>query len=91
MDNLANLILAGLALEAVTHLLRSIWNAEIRATYNIQRIVVLVVTVALVAVFSNGWNVVAGTGLDFGNAIVGSILTGLALVRAAYLIHQLTK
>jgi hypothetical protein len=91
MDSLVALILAAVALEATVEILRNIWDADVRARWNISRLVVVAIAVVAVVVFSNEWTIVAGTGLDIDNIVIGQIITGLALARVVYWVHDFYK
>lgn len=90
MDNLAALILAGVALEAAFQILRMIWEPAVRKEWNFTRLLMLAVALGLIIPFSD-WNLVAGTGLDLGNEVIGKILSALALVRITQWVHELYK
>ena len=90
MDTLGALIIAGVALEATVQILRNIWDADIRSSWNVTRGLVVIVALVAVIVFSDPpWNLVAGTGLDFGIEVVGTVMSGLALARVAAWLHDL--
>ena len=90
MNNFADLILAGIALEAAFQILRPIWEPEVRKEWNLTRLLMLIVALGLVIGFSE-WNLVAGSGLDFGNHWVGRALSALALVRVTQWVHEVHK
>lgn len=90
MEALGTLITAAFALEAVMEILRNLWDASVRAVWNLTRAAVLAVALLAVVVFSD-WNFVAGTGLDLGNELVGRVITGIALARGVYWVHEAYK
>jgi hypothetical protein len=90
MDSLAALLLAAIALEATVEILRNIWDADVRARWNISRLVVVVIAVVM-NVVSWQWNMVENIGLDLGVDILGQVITGLALARVVYWIHDFYK
>ena len=90
MDDFATLILAGIALEAAFQILRPIWEPEVRKEWNFTRLLMLIVALGLVIGFSD-WNLVADSGLDFGNQWVGKALSALALVRVTQWLHEFYK
>jgi hypothetical protein len=90
MDDFVNLILAGIALEAAFQILRPIWEPEVRKQWNFTRLLMLFLALGLVISFSD-WNLVSGSGLDFGNQWVGKALSALALVRITQWVHEVYK
>ena len=90
MNDLVTLLLSGIALEAAFQILRPIWEPEVRKEWNFTRLLMLIVALGLVIGFSD-WNLVAGSGLDFGNQWFGRALSALVLVRVTQWVHEVYK
>jgi hypothetical protein len=90
MDALAALILAGIALESLFQVLRTIWEPAVRKEWNFTRTLMLLLVVGIAIPFAE-WNLVAGTGLDLGNEVIGRVLSALALVRITQWVHEAYK
>jgi hypothetical protein len=88
MENIAQLILAGIALEAFMQILRNIWEAPIRQTWNFTRLALTLLALTT-SIFFSDWNLAQVSGLDFGNLIVGKIITGLMVARVTMWVHTL--
>lgn len=90
MDNLASLLIAGIAIEALFQILRMIWEPPVRKEWNFTRLVMLALVLVLVVGFSD-WNLLAGTGLDLNVPILGRVLTALSVVRVTHWVHEVYK
>jgi hypothetical protein len=90
VNNLAQLLIAGIAIEGLFQILRMIWEPAVRNEWNFTRLVMLGLVLLMVLGFSE-WNLVAGTGLDFGQPVVGQVLTALAVVRVTHWAHEFYK
>lgn len=90
MNGLAQLLIAGVAIEALFQILRMIWEPAVRKEWNFTRLLMLALLVVMVVGYSD-WNALAGTGLDFGNALFGRTLMALAVVRITQWVHELYK
>ncbi|MDA1330532.1 MAG: hypothetical protein O3B43_05655 [Chloroflexi bacterium] len=91
MDNLATLLIAGIAIEALFQVLRPIWEPAVRQEWaNFTRLLMLALVLILVVGYSD-WNLLAGTGLDLGIPAFGRALTALAVVRITHWVHELYK
>jgi hypothetical protein len=84
------LVPAAIALEATFQVLRMIWEPAVRDEWNFTRLLMLAVALVVVVGFSD-WNLVAGTGLDLGNELLGKVLSALALVRVTQWVHEIYK
>lgn len=90
MNDLAQLLIAGIAIEGLFQILRMIWEPAVRSEWNFTRLVMLSVVLLMVLGFSD-WNLVDGTGLDIGIPVVGQVLTALAVVRITHWVHEFYK
>lgn len=81
---------AAIALEAAFQILRMIWEPAVRQEWNFTRLLMLAIALIAVVGFSD-WNLVAGTGLDLGHAMLGKVLSALALVRVTQWVHEIYK
>jgi len=90
MNDLVRLLIAGIAIEALFQILRMIWEPAVRKQWNFTRLLMLAMVFVMVVGYSD-WNAVAGTGLDFGNALFGRSLTALAVVRTTHWVHEFYK
>jgi hypothetical protein len=90
VNDLAQLLIAGIAIEGLFQILRMIWEPAVRSEWNFTRLVMLSVVLLMVLGFSD-WNLVDGTGLDIGIPVVGQVLTALAVVRITHWVHEFYK
>ena len=90
MDELAALIMAGIALESLFQVLRTIWEPAVRQEWNFTRTLMLLLVLGIAIPFAE-WNLVAGSGLDLGNDVIGRILSALALLRITQWLHEVYK
>jgi hypothetical protein len=90
VNDLAQLLITGIAIEGLFQILRMIWEPAVRSEWNFTRLVMLSVVLLMVLGFSD-WNLVDGTGLDFGIPVVGQVLTALAVVRITHWVHEFYK
>ena len=90
MVDFTQILIAGIAIEALFQILRMIWEPAVRKEWNFTRLVMLALVLVMVVGYSD-WNALAGTGLDFGNAIFGQIMTALAVVRVTHWVHEFYK
>lgn len=87
MEDLGAIIVAALGLEALVQLLKNIWKEKTRNKWSITRAVVVLLAIA--ASIVGDINFMADSGLDFGVNLLGQVLSGLALGRAANWVHKL--
>ena len=90
MNDLVRLLIAGMAIEALFQILRMIWEPAVRKEWNATRLIMLALVLVMVVGYSN-WNALADTGLDFGNAFFGRVLTALAVLRTTHWVHEFYK
>jgi hypothetical protein len=90
VNDLAQLLIAGITIEGLFQILRMIWEPAVRDEWNFTRLVMLGLVLLMVLGFSE-WNLVASTGLDFGQPVAGQVLTALAVVRVTHWVHEFYK
>ncbi len=87
MEHFFGLIVVGIALEAFVQLLRSAWDADVRGRWNITTAAVVLIPV--VAAFMTETNMIADSGLDFGQPFLGYLISGLVVGRVAQWVHDI--
>lgn len=88
MDLFFDLIMIGIALEALVQLIKNAWDADVRSNWTYTRIAVVVIPIAAAFIAEPEINY---AGLDFDKPWVGYLISGLVVGRVAQWVHDIYK
>lgn len=90
MDGLGGFVLAAIALEAVVHIVRNVWDEGARSDWGTTTLAYYVIALAALFVANDASNSIADV-FDFDQDWLGTIITGLAAGRVAMWVNALYK
>ena len=88
MEAFIALVMTGIALEALIQLLKNVWDADERATWNYTKFAVYLIPVVVAIIVKPE---VSFAGLDFDIDLLRYLISGLVVARIAQWVHDIYK